>query len=106
MIALLIGCGATVTWAAAERGGYARQEISIEGLQYKPAELTVHTGDTVVWTNNDDRDHTVNARDNSFRSGNLRAGMSFEHTFGKAGRFPYGCTYHPRMSGVVIVSAN
>lgn len=103
-IVLLFGCLSAFLPGAKERG-HERHDVSIENLQYRPAEITIMAGDTVVWTNNDDRDHTVIAKDDSFRSPNLRIGMTFEHTFTRAGRYPYGCKYHPRMSGVVIVKA-
>jgi plastocyanin len=61
-------------------------------------------GDTVVWTNADDQDHTVIAGDGSFNSGNIGSGRSFEHKFTRAGTFGYYCKYHPRMKGSVIVA--
>ena len=67
------------------------------------AQLEIAVGDTVVWKNADDRDHTVVAKDNSFKSGNLSKGDKFEQTFTKAGKYSYACSYHPRMKGVVIV---
>jgi plastocyanin len=81
-----------------------RLEVSITNLQFKPATLKIHVGDTVVWTNNDDRDHTVVATKNGpFKSDNLKAGQTFEFIFPKAGKFPYGCSYHPRMKGEIDV---
>jgi len=100
---LFITCVAGFAFAAGDRA-VGRPAVSIENLQYKPLEITVKRGDTVVWTNNDDRDHTVIAKDGSFRSRNIKSGEIFEHTFTKSGRFAYGCTYHPRMKGLVIVS--
>ncbi len=79
--------------------------VSIKNLRYDPDTITIHVGDMVIWSNDDDRDHTVEAEDGSFSSGNLSAGKTFSHTFAKAGKYPYGCTYHPRMKGVVVVTA-
>lgn len=93
--------GIAVTAAAASP---ARQTVSIKAMNFNPPTLTVKVGDTVRWTNDDDRDHTVVAADGSFKSGNLRSGERFEHRFDKAGRFAYACSYHPRMKGIVIVS--
>ena len=59
----------------------------------------------MVWTNNDDRDHTVLAKDNSFDSGKIKHAKTYQHTFDKAGKFQYGCRYHPRMKGFVIVES-
>ena len=81
----------------------ARVDVAIAGLQFTPATVTVHVGDTVVWTNNDDRDHSVVAADKSFKSANIKSGQKFEFTFTKPGAFVYGCSYHPRMKGTVVV---
>ena len=77
--------------------------VSINEMKFNPPSLDIKPGDTVRWTNDDDRDHTVSASDGSFKSGNLRSGDTFEHTFQKAGKFSYACSYHPRMKGTVNV---
>ncbi|MDB5293491.1 MAG: hypothetical protein JWL69_4732 [Phycisphaerales bacterium] len=82
---------------------HPRKEVSIANLAYSPATLKIHVGDTVIWTNNDDRDHTVIATDGSFKSPNIKAGKTYEFTFSKAGKFSYGCSYHPRMKGTIVV---
>ena len=87
--------------SAAQAAG--RHTITITEMRYSPASLEIKAGDTVVWQNRDDRDHTVIADDKSFNSGNIRSGASFSHTFAKPGTFAYGCQYHPRERGVVIV---
>ena len=84
------------------------QKVEIDDLKYTPAKLTIKKGDTVVWTNNDDRDHTVvsKAKENDvgFESGKIAAGDKFKYTFDKPGKYKYGCNYHPRMKGVVEVT--
>ena len=92
-------------------------KVEIADLKYKPAKLTVKKGDKVVWVNTDDRDHTVVARVSkegkdkkdkkdkpAFDSGKIASGDKFEFKFEKAGKFEYGCEYHPRMKGVVEVT--
>jgi plastocyanin len=81
----------------------ASHDVTINGMKFDPAQIEIAVGDKVVWTNADDRDHTVVARENSFKSGNLSKGDRFEQTFSKAGKYSYACSYHPRMKGVVIV---
>ena len=44
----------------------SRQSVTIKAMQFTPASMTVKVGDTVVWTNADDRDHTIVASDGSF----------------------------------------
>ena len=80
--------------------------VAIKGMQFDPQEVKIAVGDSVVWSNKDDRDHTVAATDKSFKSGNISKNGSFEHKFTKAGKFSYACSYHPRMKGVVVVGGN
>ena len=81
--------------------GAKRVSITIDDMQFNPATVDVQVGDTVTWTNNDDRDHNVVG--DSFRSGNLRPGSSYSYQFNTAGRFSYGSSIYPRMKGSVIV---
>lgn len=78
--------------------------VSIQNMRYSPPTITVKVGQSVTWTNNDDRDHTVVADDGSFQSDNISAGGTYRHKFTKVGRYKYGCRYHPRMKGEVVVS--
>src|SRR5215211_9323055 len=76
-------------------------QVSIQNIKYEPKEVKIKKGDTVVWTNGDERDHTVTADDGSFKSKNLGAGDTFSQTFKKAGKYKYHCNYHPRMKAMV-----
>jgi plastocyanin len=96
----LIIAAALLAGAAAPRTA----AISIQNAQFSPATLTIQAGQSVLWTNNDDRDHTVTATDGSFKSDNLNPGRTFQHTFPKPGHYPYACSYHPRMKGEIIVT--
>lgn len=97
----MIGVALLLSSAAATEA--TRHKVTITGGQFSPATLEIKAGDTVIWENRDDKDHTAIADDKSFNSGNIRAGASFSHTFAKPGTFPYGCPYHPRERGTVIV---
>ena len=98
ILALLALCLAA---AAPDTG--KRRSVTMKNLNFSPNTITIKAGDTVVWTNSDDRDHTVIAADNSFDSGNISNGKTYEHRFPNAGKFPYACSYHPRMKGTVVV---
>ena len=95
---------------AAKSADDKAHKVSIKNLKYDPAKLTIKPGETVLWTNNDDNDHTVIADDKDkddkplFASDNLGHGDKFTHTFEKSGKFAYHCKYHPRMKGLVIVA--
>ena len=78
-------------------------KVSIKDVKFTPKELKVKKGDTVIWTNSDERDHTVTADDKSFGSGNIGDGNSFRQKFEKPGRYKYHCEYHPRMKATIVV---
>jgi plastocyanin len=78
-------------------------DVTIKEMKFDPDTLKVKVGQTIVWRNDDDRDHTVAADDKSFKSENLKNGDTFRYTFKKAGKYPYSCTYHPRMKATIIV---
>ncbi|HEV3376533.1 MAG TPA: plastocyanin/azurin family copper-binding protein [Thermoleophilaceae bacterium] len=85
-------------------GGGGGAEVSMEGIAFNPAEVSVGVGDTVTWTNNESVAHDVTA--DSFSSGEpggMMSGDTFEHTFEEAGTFEYVCTVHPGMEGTVTV---
>lgn len=102
-VTFAVGLLCLFSLAADKKGGGESHDVTIKGMKFDPAEITINVGDTVVWTNKDDRDHDFLAKDKSFKSDNLGKGDTFEHKYTKAGKFNYACSYHPRMKGVVIV---
>jgi len=74
---------------------------------FTPNTITVVLGvnSTIVWTNNDGSPHTVTSNGGIFDSGNMAPGQSFSYTFTSTGTFAYHCTYHPWMTGTVVVKA-
>ena len=78
--------------------------VAIADYAFKDPAITVAPGTQVTWTNKDDDPHTVTADDGSFDSKGLGQGDSYSHIFQKPGRYPYHCSAHPFMKGVVIVS--
>ncbi len=97
LLLVLLALSSTVF---AEESG---QQVGIEGFAFKPATLTVAVGTKVVWTNRDQEPHTVVSNDKGFRSGPLNTGESFSFTFTEPGNYPYFCSVHPSMTGVVVV---
>jgi plastocyanin len=79
---------------------------STDDWGYDPAQLTVGVGDTVVWTNTGEIEHTVTADDGSFDSGSVAPGGTYEFTFEEEGEFPYHCDPHPFMVASITVSKN
>ena len=77
--------------------------VTIEGLQFNPATLTVHRGDRIVWVNKDPLPHTVTAASKVFDSGSIAANASWSYIAKTAGEYAYGCTFHPTMKAKVTV---
>jgi plastocyanin len=76
-------------------------QVAIRNVEFYPASIEVKKGSVVEWKNDDLVPHTATSP--SFDSGSLTSGQSWRHTFTAAGTFPYVCTFHPNMKGVVIV---
>ena len=100
LVSFAIACASACAFAAPALA--KEHQVSIQNIKYEPKEIKVKKGDTVVWTNNDDKDHTVVSDDGSF-SGSLKPGKSYSYTFRKAGNYSYSCRLHPRMKGSVSV---
>jgi plastocyanin len=69
---------------------------------FDPKTTEVAVGDTVTWTFEGSALHNVTGP--GMKSGNLKKGKTFEHTFNSAGTVEYVCTLHPGMKGKVEVS--
>ena len=66
-----------------------------------PAHLDVVPGDTVTWTNDSVRGHTITADDGSFDSGRVVSGTSFGRALRRRpGRSPTTASLHPFIRGV------
>jgi len=89
--------------AAAAQSKPTPTDIKIDNFTFGPSELKVPVGATVTWTNRDDIPHTVVSSDKAFKSKVLDTDEKFAFTFTTAGRFPYFCSIHPKMTGTVIV---
>jgi plastocyanin len=77
--------------------------VVIEGTRFQPESLTVRTGDTIVWVNNDLFPHTATATNSTFNSQVIAAGASWKYVAKKKGEFPYGCVFHPTMKASLLV---
>ena len=73
--------------------------------QYKfPTDaVRIPAGATVVWVNDDVAEHTVTFDGTEPGSPMIAPGGTFSHRFDRPGTYPYHCTPHPFMKGVVIV---
>ena len=88
--------------AGASAGKPATHRVVIDGLKNEPETLTVRRGDTIVWTNKDPFPHTVTAP-GKFDSHDIAADGSWKYVARTAGEYPYICTLHPNMKGMLRV---
>lgn len=78
-------------------------------------EIHILPGDTVVWSNADTAFHTVTSgvspdldgdgADGLFDSDFFSVGESWSYKFSDEGTYPYFCTIHPWMTGIVVVES-
>lgn len=81
----------------------ALHEIAIKEFQYLPASLSVRTGDTIIWKNQDIVPHTATSETAALSSGSIDPGRGWRYTAAKKGSYSYICAFHPTMVGMVEV---
>ena len=77
--------------------------VSISGFAFNPNPVTIESGQTVLWVNNEAVSHTTTSDDDLWNSGSLRTDAQFFFTFEQPGEFAYFCSIHREMTGTVIV---
>lgn len=89
----------------------ATHHVSVIDSLYIPEQLAIGVGDTVIWRNDDNTEHTVTSVDNDgagvplFDSGTIDPENTYSLQFTAAGAYTYYCTLHGRsLSGVILVT--
>jgi plastocyanin len=77
--------------------------VTIMNFAFAPARVVVSPGTRIVWTNEDSDPHTVTTDRPGFSSQALDTGQRYSHTLRTLGSYPYHCTIHPFMHGLVVV---
>src|SRR6202162_6081718 len=109
IVSLLTTVMAATLLSAASPGSSAKApqptsaEVKVDNFSFGPATLTVAVGTTVTWTNRDDVPHKVVGKSDPFTSKVLDKDETFSFTFSEAGTYPYFCSLHPKMTGMVVV---
>jgi plastocyanin len=85
----------------------ATQAVTMAQYSFGPAALTVHVGDTVTWTNQDQAPHdvTTTSAPVALHSPTLSTGQSWTYTFTQPGAYAYICSIHPDMKARITVLA-
>ncbi len=112
----------TVTVTIPNGAANPTPDLTLQNLAnwYDPGRLTVSSGDTVVWKNEDTEPHSVTSGqgagiasaqtnekgtpDGAFDSDLFAPDESWSYTFHTPGTFTYFCVIHPWMEGVVTVN--
>ncbi|MEP9365585.1 plastocyanin/azurin family copper-binding protein [Nocardioides sp. CN2-186] len=77
--------------------------VSVVNMRFTPATLSTPLGSTVTWQFGDPMTHNSTSTQGFWSSGPKGDGDSYAHTFASSGAYPYRCTIHPSMTGVVNV---
>ena len=78
--------------------------VQVSDNRFEPAEVTIKPGQAVRWEFLGTAKHDVVSDDRIFVSELMRDG-SYTHVFDAAGEFPYLCSIHAEMRGVVTVAS-
>jgi plastocyanin len=102
-------------------GAKAEQAVALKLLAFAPKDLTVASGTTVTWRNDEAIGHTVTSgavtgvdATTGLRSGQTPDGLfdkplaakgdTFSHTFDQPGTYSYYCAIHLGMNARVVVT--
>src|SRR5271165_6831004 len=72
--------------------------VTIDKLQFSPAEVSAHVGDTIEWVSNDFVAHTATARNKDWDVA-IPAKGTGRVTLLHVGEVDYFCRFHPNMTG-------
>lgn len=78
-------------------------KVSIANFEFVPPVVTVASGDSVIWSNDDGAPHMVAFKDGASGSDSLFPGKTFRRTFDRQGNYEFFCSIHPFMTGSVVV---
>ena len=86
----------------------ARPDCGPNDECYIPSYYVAKTGETVYWKNQDSAFHSVTSGqqenpDGLFDSGHIDPDEKFSYKFTETGVYPYYCTLHPWMNGMIKV---
>jgi len=98
----MLAVAAAFPGASAQAAG---PEVDIDQFTFTPQHVTVKTGTTVTWINDDDVPHTVASSTKFFKSKALDTKDKFSFTFTTPGTYEYFCSLHLHMTGAIVVEA-
>lgn len=107
---LSLGFPATAIAGGACRGeGLVKEakatRITMAGVCFSPAIAWAAPGSTITWVNDDGNEHNVAGPGLTINSDQMMPGKSYAMSFPSAGVYPYACSVHYGMAGVIVVGA-
>lgn len=99
---IVLVLGLALAAACGSKPAPRTHQVAMHGMQFVPAHLDVNAGDTVMWTNEDVLPHSVTSL-GIFDSLAIAPKQVWGWTFMQPGEWPYGCSFHPTMRGVISV---
>jgi plastocyanin len=103
------GGGGAASHEQSGGGGGGGAQVSMQNIQFNPADVTIKAGEKVTWTNEESVPHDVDGdgpggKFSSGPEGGMQQGDTFSHTFDKPGTYKYVCRVHaPGMAGTITV---
>ena len=88
----------------ASTGNAKENKIEIKDFAFNPQNITVKSGEKIIWINRDEEPHTVVSVGKKFqRSPGLDTDQEFSIIAGAPGTYEYFCSVHPKMTGKIVV---
>ena len=78
-------------------------DVAIRSFKFEPAQLQVHIGDTIRWTNHDVAPHTATADEFGWDTEEIAKDASGEITVTEGMETSYFCAFHPHMKGSIEI---
>src|ERR1043166_710767 len=104
LVLIAAGALALVVAGASQPAVTATKTVRITATAFKPASITIKTGDAIKWSNTDTKAHQVVANNGAFASPTIAAKHTWTRTFNTAGTFRYHDALHPALTGKIVVS--
>ncbi|WP_169543934.1 plastocyanin/azurin family copper-binding protein [Sneathiella aquimaris] len=75
--------------------------VIIKSLVFMPESISVKTGDTINWTNEDIAPHTATAVEGGWTTGEIAMGETKSILVTEGMETSYYCVFHPHMNGTI-----
>lgn len=104
LVATIAGCGGGEPSSSAPAAPLSGTvEVGMNRLKFEPADITVRTGTSIVWTNLENVPHNVVSEEAGLASELIQKDGTYEKTVATPGEYGYVCTLHPGMEGTITV---